>query len=85
MNPEEVKIYEGSVTLELHGYLADLKVNLPAEEDIEGGDYDLGKTLFEAGIHTAGVGKAIVNESLVTMRHQIKPGDKIVLFPIEIG
>ena len=43
---EEVKIYEGSVTLELHGYLADLKVNLPAEEDIEGGDYDLGKTPF---------------------------------------
>ena len=41
MGSEEVKIYEGSVTLELHGYLADLKVNLPAEEDIEGGDYDL--------------------------------------------
>ena len=29
MGSEEVKIYEGSVTLELHGYLADLKVNCP--------------------------------------------------------
>lgn len=81
---DEVRIVEGAVTLELHGYLTTLKVNLPEKEDIEGGDYDLGKTLFEAGIHTAAVGNAIVNESLVTMHHKISPGDYIVIYPLVV-
>ena len=81
---EEVRIIEGAVTLELHGYLKTLKINLPEKEDIEGGEYDLAKTLFEAGIHTAAVGKAVVNESLVTMRHKVTPGDYIVLYPLTI-
>lgn len=82
---DEVRIVEGAVTLELHGYLAALKVNLPEKEDIIAGDYDLGKTLFEAGIHTAAVEKAVVNQSLVTMRYKISPGDYIVLFPLKVN
>lgn len=82
---DEVRIVEGAVTLELHGYLTSLKVNLPEKEDIEAGEYDLGKTLFEAGIHTAAVEKAIVNQSLVTMRHKISPGDYIVIYPLGIN
>jgi molybdopterin converting factor small subunit len=82
---DEVRIVEGAVTLELHGYLTSLKVNLPEKEDIVAGDYDLGKTLFEAGIHTAAVEKAVVNQSLVTMRHKISPGDYIIIFPLEIN
>ena len=31
---DEVRIVEGAVTLELHGYLTSLKVNLPEKEDI---------------------------------------------------
>ncbi|MGI5873462.1 MAG: hypothetical protein ACOX8R_02230 [Bacillota bacterium] len=81
---DDIRIVEGAVTLELHGYLTSLKINLPEEEDIEGGDYDLAKTLFEAGIHTAAVEKAIVNGSLVHMRHKIKPGDYIIVFPMDI-
>lgn len=82
---DEVRIVEGAVTLELHGYLTSLKINLPEKEDIVAGEYDLGKTLFEAGIHTAAVEKAIVNQSLVTMRHKISPGDYIVIYPLEIN
>lgn len=81
---DDVRIIEGAVTLELHGFLTSLKINLPEAEDIEGGEYDLGKTLFEAGIHNAAVEKSIVNGSLVSMRHKIKPGDYIVLFPMDI-
>ncbi len=82
---DEVRIVEGAVTLELHGYLTSLKVNLPEKEDIIAGEYDLGKTLFEAGIHTAAVEKAVVNQSLVTMRHKISPGDYIVIFPLKVN
>lgn len=82
---DEVRIVEGAVTLELHGYLTSLKVNLPEKEDILAGEYDLGKTLFEAGIHTAAVEKAVVNKSLVTMRHKISPGDYIIIYPLEIN
>lgn len=81
---DDVRIVEGAVTLELHGYLTSLKVNLPEVEDIEGGEYDIGKTLFEAGIHNAAVEKAIVNGSLVSMRHKIQPGDYIVVYPMDI-
>ena len=81
---DDVRIIEGDVTLELHGYLTSLKINLPEKEDIEAGEYTLGKTLFEAGIHTAAVGRAIVNQSLVTMAHKITPGDYIVIYPLEI-
>lgn len=82
---DEVRIVEGAVTLELHGYLTSLKVNLPEKEDILAGEYDLGKTLFEAGIHTAAVEKAVVNKSFVTMRHKISPGDYIIIYPLEIN
>ena len=81
---DDIRIVEGAVTLELHGILAALKIHLPEAEDIESGEYDLGKTLFEAGIHTAAVEKAIVNGSLVQMRRKIKPGDHIVVFPLDI-
>lgn len=81
---DETRIIEGAVTLELHGILAALRINLPEVEDIEAGEYDLGKTLFESGIHVAAVEKAIVNGSLVSMRHKIKPGDYITVFPMDI-
>ena len=81
---DDIRIVEGAVTLELHGYLTLLKINLPEAEDIEAGDYDLGKTLFESGIHVAAVEKAIVNGSLDNMRHKIAPGDHIIVFPLDI-
>ena len=39
MKELETRIVEGSITLELHGYLAGLKVYLPEAEDLEAGDY----------------------------------------------
>lgn len=81
---DNVRIIEGAVTLELHGYLTVLKINLPEEEDIDAGEYTLGKTLFEAGIHTAAIETSIVNGSLVNMHHKVKPGDYIVLYPMDI-
>lgn len=81
---DDVRIIEGAVTLELHGYLTSLKINLPEDVDIECGDYTLAKTLFEAGIHTAAVETAVVNGSLVNMHHKITPGDYIVIYPLDI-
>ncbi len=85
MNEQETRIVTGSITLELHGYLASLKVNLPEAEDIETGEYSLGKAMLEAGIPGSAVAKAIVNESLVSMAHKIKVGDKIVLYPFTVN
>ncbi|MDO4541902.1 MAG: hypothetical protein Q4C00_03600 [Bacillota bacterium] len=84
MKDQDTRIIEGSITLELHGYLAGLKINLPEAEDIETGDYSLGKAMLEAGIPGSAVDKAIVNESLVSMAHKIKVGDKVVLFPYTV-
>lgn len=81
---DNVRIIEGAVTLELHGYLTSLKINLPEDVDIEGGEYTLAKTLFEAGIHTAAVETAVVNGSLVHMSHKVTPGDYIVIYPMDI-
>lgn len=82
---DSIRIVEGSVTLELHGYLTSLKINLPEEEDIESGDYTLGKALFEAGIPNAAVEKSFVNGSIVNMMHKIKPGDYIIIYPMDIN
>lgn len=85
MLEDQVKIVEGAVTLELHGYLTRCKVNLPQKEDIEGGSYTLGKTLLEAGISASAVEKAIVNESWVTMAYGVQLGDYIVLYPLSVN
>ena len=80
----DVRIINGGVTLELHGYLTALKINIPEPEDIEGGEYTLAKTLFESGIHTAAIEKAIINESMVSMAYMVKSGDYIILYPKNI-
>ncbi|MEG0875167.1 MAG: hypothetical protein RSB05_06160 [Clostridiales bacterium] len=77
-------IIEGAITLELHGYLTTLKVNLPQAEDIVGGDYTLGKAILEGGIPATAVEKAIVNQSLVSMAHKINVGDYVVLYPLSV-
>ncbi len=84
MKELETRIVEGSITLELHGYLAGLKVNLPEAEDLEAGDYTLGKAMLESGIPGSAVEKAIVNDSLVSMAHKIKAGDRVVLYPYTV-
>ena len=85
MLEDQVKVIEGSVTLELHGYLTRCKVNIPAPEDIEGGDYTLGKTLLEAGITASAVEKAIVNDSWVSMAYEVQVGDYIALYPLSVN
>lgn len=84
MKNEDIRIIEGSITLELHGYLTGLKVNLPQAEDMEAGDYSLGKAMLESGIPGSAVEKAIVNESLVSMAHKIEVGDKVILYPYTV-
>lgn len=85
MLEDQVKIVEGAVVMELHGYLTRCKVYLPQKEDIEGGDYTLGKTLLESGISASAVEKAIVNESWVSMAYHVNIGDYIVLYPLSVN
>lgn len=85
MDKSTSRILHGVVTVELHGYLADLKVRPPAAEDLVSEKRVLDKALMEMGIPAAAVEKVVVNGSLVSKKYQISVGDTIALFPLTLG
>lgn len=84
MSEEKVRTIPGDVTLELHGYLADLKVR-PLESADLNGETAIENALLEVGIPIAAIELVVVNGSLVGKKYPIQPGDKVAIYPITVS
>ena len=84
MEEKDIRTIESAVTVELHGYLAGLKLRPLTEADLPAQGLPVERLIFEMGIPVAAVERVVVGESLVSKKYPVKAGDKVTLFPLEL-